>query len=344
MPERQLKTPVRSYGKEMGRVTGKERRWDACKSDANGTDTARRGDASNSDTNRTDSSHDRRRQPGTHTGAKCESRPTCHARATAQNSRKELRQGDGTRVRVTRTGQEKKGDGMRARVTRMGQTQQGEVMRRIVIRTEQIHRTTVDDSQAPIQALSARVAQHAMPERQLKTPVRSYGKEMGRVTGKERRWDACKSDANGTDTARRGDASNSDTNRTDSSHDRRRQPGTHTGAKCESRPTCHARATAQNSRKELRQKDGTRVRVTRTGQEKKGDGMRARVTRMGQTQQGEVMRRIVIRTEQIHRTTVDDSQAPIKALSARVAHHAMPERQLKTPVRSYGEEMGRVQE
>jgi hypothetical protein len=67
-------------------------------SDANRTETVRRYDASNSDTNRTDTSRDHRRQSGTHKGAKCESRQTCHARATAQNSRKELRRGDGGRV------------------------------------------------------------------------------------------------------------------------------------------------------------------------------------------------------------------------------------------------------
>jgi hypothetical protein len=154
--------------------------------------------------------------------------------------------------------------------------------RRIVIRTEQTHRATIDDSQAPIKVLSARVAKHAMPERQLKTPIRSYGEETGDAcksdanrTEKARRWDAdkiypnrtdtargldaFKRDANVADTARRHDASNSDTKRTDSSRDRRRQPGTHKGAKCESRPSCHARATAQNSRKELRRGDGGRV-------------------------------------------------------------------------------------
>jgi hypothetical protein len=105
MPERQLKTPIRSYGEEMGDAcksdanrTETASRLDACKHDANVVDTARRHDASNGDMKGTDSSRDRRRQPGTHKGAKCESHQTCHARATAQNSRKELRRGDGTRA------------------------------------------------------------------------------------------------------------------------------------------------------------------------------------------------------------------------------------------------------
>jgi len=47
--------------------------------------------------------------------------------------------------------------------------------------TEWSRRATVDDSHAPIKALDTSVVHHNMPEQQLKLPLRSYGKEIGRV-------------------------------------------------------------------------------------------------------------------------------------------------------------------
>ncbi|KAG2351355.1 hypothetical protein BDR07DRAFT_1386115 [Suillus spraguei] len=96
-----------------------------------------------------------------------------------------------------------------ARVTRTAETQQADETRAKAKQITQTHRVTVNDSQAPIKALRARVAQHTVPERQLKTPS-----------------------------------------------------GTYKGATRESCPTYHARATAQNPCKELRQGDETHAEVT----------------------------------------------------------------------------------
>jgi len=98
------------------------------------------------------------------------------------------------------------------------------------------NRATVNDGQTPIKVLGAKVARHTMPEQQLKTPMKELRQEDG--TRVKESYEQLRH------TKELGLVEESYAQHRQS-HDRQRRTDTYKGARCESRPSYYARATAQ---------------------------------------------------------------------------------------------------